>query len=203
MWGEHVHPFYWLLVTSLILIVLDKLRQHTLNSTSYRGKDLVVSYKWAKFSQTGQTKNWMRKRSCLFAQKTWMKILFQWWPAFIIFIFMILSQTWFQVSFLLFLQRKSRREVWEGCWILGLFWENFSGGSLRAGHRANWPAVNTTLPGCFTSQRTSFYYKERSKTVLSYNSALFLMSLIECKTYFAVQFPLYYTRHEIPSFVMC
>ena len=126
MWGEHVHPFYWLLVTSLILIVLDKLRQHTLNSTSYRGKDLVVSYKWAKFSQTGQTKNWMRKRSCLFAQKTWMKILFQWWPAFIIFIFMILSQTWFQVSFLLFLQRKSRREVWEGCWILGLFWENFS-----------------------------------------------------------------------------
>ena len=40
-----------------------------------------------------------------------------------------------------------------------------SGGLLRAGHRANWPAVNTTLPGCFTSQRTSFYYKERSKTV--------------------------------------
>ena len=30
------------------------------------------------------------------------------------------------------------------------------GGSLRAGHRANWPTVNTTLPGCFTSQRTSF-----------------------------------------------
>ena len=28
--------------------------------------------------------------------------------------------------------------------------------NLRAGHRANWPAVNTTLPGCFTSQRTSF-----------------------------------------------
>ena len=25
-----------------------------------------------------------------------------------------------------------------------------AGGSLRAGHRANWPAVNTTLPGCFT-----------------------------------------------------
>ena len=65
-----------------------------------------------------------------------------------------------------------------------------AGGSLRAGHRANWPTVNTTLPGCFTSQRTSFYYTERSKTVLSYNSALFLMSLIECKTYFAVQFPL-------------
>ena len=69
----------------------------------------------------------MQKRSCLFAQKTWMKILFQWWPAFIIlFILMILGQTWFQVSFLLFLQRKSRREIWEGCWILGLFWENIS-----------------------------------------------------------------------------
>ena len=48
-----------------------------------------------------------------------------------------------------------------------------------------------------------FYYKERSKTVLSYNSALFLMSLIECKTYFAMQFPLNYTRNEIPSFVKC
>ena len=70
------------------------------------------------------------------------------------------------------------------------FCHQHPGGSLRAGHRANWPAVNTTLPGCFTSQRTSFYYTERSKTVLSYNSALFLMSLIECKTYFAVQFPL-------------
>ena len=31
-----------------------------------------------------------------------------------------------------------------------------TGGWLRAGQRANWPAVNTTLPGCFTSQRTSF-----------------------------------------------
>ena len=34
--------------------------------------------------------------------------------------------------------------------------QSTSGGSLRAGHLANWPAVNTTLPGCFTSQRTSF-----------------------------------------------
>ena len=32
---------------------------------------------------------------------------------------------------------------------------------------------------------------------LSYNRALFLISLIEYKTYFAVQFPLYYTRHVV------
>ena len=25
----------------------------------------------------------------------------------------------------------------------------YPGGSLRAGHRANWPEVNETLPGCF------------------------------------------------------
>ena len=118
-----------LLLTTSDIINFDSLRQTKTTHFEFhlvQGKRSFVSYEWAKFSQTGQTKNWMQKRSCLFAQKTWMKILFQWWPAFIIFIFMILSQTWFQVSFLLFLQRKSRREVWEGCWILGLFWENFS-----------------------------------------------------------------------------
>ena len=35
------------------------------------------------------------------------------------------------------------------------------------------------------------------KNSLSYNRALFLISLIEYKTYFAVQFPLYYTRHVV------
>ena len=57
----------------------------------------------------------------------------------------------------------------------------------------------------YTSKNFFLICKERSKTVLSYNRALFLMSLIKCKTYFAVQFPLYYTRHEIgmKSFVMC
>ena len=108
---------------------LHNLRQHTLKSTLYRGKHLLDHTQMSKIQSNRSDKIFtcMQKRSCLFAQKTWMKILFQWWPAFIIlFILMILGQTWFQVSFLLFLQRKSRREIWEGCWILGLFWENIS-----------------------------------------------------------------------------
>ena len=66
---------------------------------------------------------------------------------------MILGQTWFQVSLLLFLQTKSRREVWEGCWILGLFWENFShlkkcSVLLKNGQEIHWNSKTKTSFQC-------------------------------------------------------
>ena len=75
--------FTSLLLTTSDIINFDSLRQPKTTHFEFhlvQGKRSFVSYEWVKFSPTGQTKNWMQKRSCLFAKKTWMKMLFQWWP---------------------------------------------------------------------------------------------------------------------------